>query len=187
MALEIKSEMPLEGVVAFYQAVERFHKYLRLGGNPSGDRSSRLLCMAHARENLDTAYREFLSGYQLILPLRRMVKPLPLTGEVSTEELGRIFRAQMEALEPAEVQRVLGLLNRLKEKTLEEAPLEPEDGDVRGLVEVALQVKAAAEKFISEDLLAMVRKHLQEAARDPEAFKSMFPLPPKPLKDEYRV
>jgi hypothetical protein len=187
MAIEIRSEVPLEGVVNFYQATERFQKYCLMCKKNAKDR---IICSSYARENLDLAYFEYLVNYHFILPARGGVKPIsiPLSRDISTEELKKMFESQIGALDREEIKKYLGYFNRIKEECLKDPceweKIESYAGAIHAL---AKDVKKCMEKFYTEDFLSALKNQLEDAARDPEAFKSFFPFPPKPLKEEYRL
>lgn len=186
MGEELGQHLPLEGAVRFYQAVERFAKYCALCKTVP-DAQTRLMVAGQARENLDAAYAEFLLAFPLLLPLSDGTRPMPTTGEVTTEELRATFEKQVKALDGNRAREILARIDRIRSEC-------PGDGcalqkcgeDAQALLEFAGKVKKGAETFFLEDVLGAVKKQLEAAARDPEAFRSMLPLPPRPLMDDYR-
>jgi hypothetical protein len=187
MAAEMQGGAPLEGAINFYQAVERFEKYCNLCRSAGDDKSAKIICSGYARESLDMAYLEYLVNYQMILPMRKKVKPLPMMQEITTEDLRRTFEGQLNALQESEVKKYLASLSRIQDCCLsEKCEFGKISGEVGELCAMAKEVREQTESFYTEDLLQMVKKQLKSAAEDPDTFKSMFPLPPKPLKDEYR-
>ena len=188
MAAEMQGGAPLEGAINFYQAVERFEKYCNLCRSAGDNKSAKIICSGYARDSLDMAYLEYLVNYQIILPTRKKVKPIPVMQEITSEDLRRTFEGQLNALQESEVKKYLASLNRIKECCLnEKCRFDAISGDVKELCDMARDVRVQTESFYTEDFLQMVKNQLKSAADDPDAFKNMFPLPPKPLKDEYRV
>lgn len=186
MGEEFGAHLPLEGAVRFYQAVERFTKYCGLCKTLK-EPEARLGCSGQVRENLDTAYAEFLMAFPLILPLSEGTRPLPSTGDITTEDLRDLFQKQLKALDGGRVREVLGWVDRMRASCPGDGcVLESFKAEAEALQSFAARVKKGAETFFLEDVLGAVRRQLEAAARDPEAFRALLPLPPKPLKDEYR-
>lgn len=186
MGEEFGSHLPLEGAIRFYQAVELFAKYCGLCKSLK-DSEARLGCSGQVRESLDTAYAEFLMAFPLILPLSEGARPLPATGDITTEELRALFQKQIKALDGGRVKEVLERIDRLRAACPGDGcVLETCKADAEAIQVFAGKVKKGAEAFFLEDVLGTVKRQLEAAARDPESFRAMLPLPPKPLKDEYR-
>ncbi|NYT00138.1 MAG: hypothetical protein GKB99_00215 [Methanocellales archaeon] len=187
MTLEIMTETPFKGVIEFYHAIERFERYCSMCKN-SVDKDKKVSYILGAIKNLDIAYSEYLENFPLIFPTREGIKPIFLSLETKTEELKESFEAQLRSLDKDEINKYLILLNKIKHNCTVEKPCEYEElvGDIGKLRELARDVKEVTEKLYLEDFLDLTKKRLKEAAEDPEKFKSMFPLPPKPLEMEYR-
>ncbi len=187
MGEEFGQHLPIEGAIHFYQAVERFAKYCSLCKSLK-EPEARLGCSGQVRESLDTAYAEFLMAFPLILPLSEGARPLPATGDITTEELRALFQKQINALDGGKVRDVLGRIDKLRAACPGDGcVLETCRADAEAVQAFAGRVKKGAEAFFLEDVLGTVKKQLEAAAKDPESFRAMLPLPPKPLKDEYRL
>lgn len=187
MGEELGQHLPLEGVIRFFQAVERFARYCGLCKSLK-EPEARLGCSGQVRESLDTAYAEFLMAFPFILPLSEGTRPMPATGEVTTEELRALFQKQIKALDGGRVKEVIGWIDRLRASVPGDGCLlETSKVEAEALQAFAGRVKRGTETFFLEDVLAAVKKQLEAAAKDPESFRAMLPLPPKPLKDEYRL
>ncbi|MDI6859526.1 MAG: hypothetical protein QMC85_03435 [Methanocellales archaeon] len=187
MAVEIKTESPLKGVIEFYQAIERFERYCSMCQN-SRDIEGKVSYSKDARESIDLAYSEYLENFSLIFPTRDGIKPISVSLETKTEELKESFEAQLRSLDKKEINRYLISLNNIKHHCPvgDACDYEEVAGDIEKIKDLAKKVKKATERIYLEDFLDMTKKRLKEAAEDPDRFKSMFPLPPKPLEMEYR-
>lgn len=183
MSIEIGDENPLERLIEFYQAVERFVKYCSLCRKSEGDR--KVMCSGCARESIDSAYMHFLTSYQLIFPASNMIKPLPSYEEMDSKELKEFFRRYMEAINEDAVKKYVEILNRIRSMCLSERC--ECDEEVKEIEELAENVRKAVEDFYTTDFLKSIKKQLERASEDPELFKALLPMPPKPLKDEYRI
>ncbi len=187
MTLEITMETPFKGVIEFYHSIEKFERYCSMCQN-SIDQDKKVSYIIGAIESIDLAYSEYLENFPLIFSTREGIKPIFLSLETKTEELKESFEAQLSSLDRDEVNKYLILLNKIKHNCTVERPCEYKElaEDIGKIKELASDVKKATEKFYLEDFLDLTKKRLKEAAEDPEKFKSLFPLPPKPLEIEYR-
>ncbi|MEM3086339.1 MAG: hypothetical protein QXO51_06010 [Halobacteria archaeon] len=184
---EFGQHLPLEGAIRFFQAVERFGKYCSLCKSFK-EPEARLGCSGQVRESLDTAYAEFLMAFPLVLPLSEGTRPMPATGDVTTEELKALFQKQLRALDGGRVKEVIGWIEKLRASVPGDGCLlETSKAESEALQAFAGRVKKGAEAFFVEDVLSTIRRQLEAAAKDPDSFRAMLPLPPKPLKDEYRL
>ncbi len=187
MSLEITTETPFRGVIEFYNAIERFKRYCSMCKN-SIDRDKKVSYSRNAVDSIDIAYSAYLENFPLIFPTREGIKPIFVSLETKTEELKGSFEAQLKSLNKKEVNKYLILLNKIKHHCKFESACNYEKlaEDIDEIKELAKDVKKATEKLYIEDFLDLTKKRLKEAAEDPEKFKSLFPLPPKPLEIEYR-
>lgn len=185
MAIEMRTEAPLRGTIEFYQAVEKFVRYCSLCQN-SKRSEDKVSYSREARENLDVAYGAYLENFPVIFSTKDGVKPIPISLEVKTEELKRSLEAQLASLDKQKIKKYLSALNNIKKHCPGNCNHKKLKKDIEKMKKLAEDVKKATETIYLEDLLDITRKHLKEAAEDPEKFKSMFPLPPKPLEVEYR-
>ncbi len=187
MTLEVTTETPFKGVIEFYNAIERFERYCSMC-QKSMDRDQKVFHSRDALESIDLAYSAYLENFPLIFPTREGIKPIFVSLETKTEELKESFEAQLRSLDRDEVNKYLILLNKIKHHCNVESACNYEKlaegiGEIKDL---ARDVKKSTEKLYVEDFLDLTKKRLKEAAEDPEKFKSLFPLPPKPLEIEYR-
>ncbi len=185
MAIEMRTEAPLRGTIDFYQAAEKFVRYCSMCQN-SKRPEDKVLYSKEARENLDAAYGAYLESFPVIFSTKDGVKPIPISLEVKTEELKRSLEAQLTSLDRQRIKKYLSALNNLKKYCPGNCNSKKVKKDIEKIKKLAEDVKKATETIYLEDLLDMTKKQLKEAAEDPEKFKSMFPLPPKPLEIEYR-
>ncbi len=187
MTVEIMTETPFKGVIEFYHAIERFERYCSMCQN-SIDREGKVSYSRDARESIDLAYSEYLENFPLIFPTRDGIKPIFVSLETKTEELKESFEAQLISLDKKEINKYLILLNKIKHHCTVGGACDHKElaGDIRKIKDLAEDVKKATERIYLEDFLDLTKKRLKEAAEDPEKFKSLFPLPPKPLEMEYR-
>lgn len=182
--MELKLEMPLEGVVSFYQELERFLKLCEQC-RASSDQQ-KLLCGFWASQALDNAYSKYLANFSLIIPILRDVKPLCLDAELDTASLREMLTQQLAALERDSISQHLELIEKLR-RSCPSSDCSPSQDDLAKLSQLGSQLKLRIQQLYLEDFLRYIRRHLENAVRDPEMLKSMFPLPPKPLKEEYRI
>ncbi|MDI6888924.1 MAG: hypothetical protein QMC78_04430 [Methanocellales archaeon] len=185
MAIEMRTETPLRGVIDFYQAVERFVRYCSMCQN-SKRPEDKVSYSKEARENLDAAYSAYLESFPAIFSTKDGAKPIPISLEVKTEELKRSLEVQLASLDKQKIKEYLSMLNNLKKYCPRNCSSKKVKKDIEKVKKLAEDVKKATETIYLEDLLDMTKKQLKEAAEDPEKFKSMFPLPPKPVDIEYR-
>jgi len=185
MAIEMRTEAPLRGVIEFYQAVERFVRYCSMCQN-SKRLEDKVSYSKEAKENLDIAYCAYLENFPSIFSTKDGVKPIQISLEVKTEELKRSLEAQLASLDRQKIKKYLSMLNSIKKHCLGNCNYPKVKKDLAKIKKLADDEKEATETIYLEDLLDITKKQLKEAAEDPEKFKSMFPLPPKPLDIEYR-
>ncbi|UZE92600.1 MAG: hypothetical protein IB616_01965 [Methanosarcinales archaeon] len=185
MTLEMRAESPLRGTIDFYQAAEKFTRYCSMCQN-SKCVADKVFYSREARENLDIAYGEYLGNFPVIFSTKDGVKPMPVSMEIKTEELKRSLEAQLASLDKQKIKKYLSALNNIKKYCPGNCDYKKVKKDVEKIKKLAEGVKKATETIYLDDLLNITRKQLKEAAEDPEKFKSMFPMPPKPLEIEYR-
>lgn len=181
----VKIDMPLEGVISFYQALERFERYCKLC-RAAEDAEQRMVYSANARDDIDAAYQEYLQNVALILAVKNGARPIPMFKEVSTEELRKCFEEQLAAIDEREALEYLEALNEIRRCC--PGSCERSDNDaMKKLRELASKVREFVETLYVKEGLEMTRKQLREMAEDPEKFRNLFVLPPKPLLEEYRL
>ncbi|MHC1566592.1 MAG: hypothetical protein ACXQTD_02405 [Candidatus Syntropharchaeia archaeon] len=185
--MEIKMEIPLEGVINFYLALERFERYCEMCRRFK-DEDQRLLYSSNAREDLDTAYTEYLSNIPLIFAMKEGIKPIVIFIEIETNELKKHFEEQLKCIEKNEmVKKYLECLNAMRNSCPGNCDYEKIKEKAEELKNLAKELKESVERLYTEDLMEYAKKQLREMVKDPEKFRNLFMLPPKPLIDEYRI
>ncbi|MDF2954893.1 hypothetical protein [Candidatus Alkanophaga liquidiphilum] len=181
----VKIDMPLEGVINFYQALERFERYCKLC-RTAENVEQKIIYSANARDDIDAAYQEYLQNVALILAVKSGARPIPMFKEVSTEELKRCFEEQLAALNENAALEYLEALNTIRRCCPENCERH-EDAAMEKLKELANKIKESVETLYVKEGLEMTKKQLKEMVEDPEKFRAVFVLPPKPLVEEYRL
>jgi hypothetical protein len=187
--MEFRAELPLEGVISFYQSIDRFWQYCSMCRKLDGEENEdqRIACAIGARESIDNAYAEYLINIPLIFAMVDGVKPMSLSAQLDTEELKSHFQRQLESIDrKEEMWRYLDLLNILRRMCPFACNFEEVEEGVKGLLELAGAAQNFVEMMYVDVLVEETKGQLKDMVKNPEAFRSMFPLPPKPLEDEYR-
>ena len=188
--MELRAELPLEGVISFYQSIDRFWQYCNMCRKleEEGSEDQRVACAIGARECIDNAYAEYLLNIPLIFATVDGIKPMSLSTELDTEELKLHFQRQLDSIDRKdEIWRYLDILNTLRNTCPFNCSFEKVERDVEDLVELADDARRFVETLYVDILVDETKGQLKEMIKNPESFRSLFPLPPKPLKDEYRI
>jgi len=187
--MELKAELPLEGVISFYQSISRFWQYCNMcrSVDEEDTEDQRIACAMSARDNVDTAYVEYLLNIPLIFTTVDGIKPISLANELNTEELKSHFQQQFDSINrKEEMHRFLEVINVIRDSCPFACSFELMEQDIEGLIELADAAQNFVEMMYVDVLVDETKNQLEEMVKNPESFRSMFPLPPKPLEDEYR-
>jgi hypothetical protein len=188
--MEFRAELPLEGVISFYQSIDRFWQYCSMCRklDDEENKDQQIACAVSARESIDAAYAEYLLNIPLIFATVHELKPMSLSGELDTKELKLHFQKQIESIDRKdEIWGYLETLNTLRMSCPFSCSFEKIEKDVGALIELADNARHFVETLYVDILVDETKGQLEEMVKNPECFRSLFPLPPKPLKDEYRI
>lgn len=190
--MELKAELPLEGVISFYQSISRFWQYCNMCRkmtemDDEDVEDQRIACAMGARDSIDTAYIEYLLNIPLIFATFDGIKPISIANELDTEELKSHFQQQFDSIDrKEEMRQFLDVINKIRNSCPFACSFEQMEQDVKSLIELADACQNFVEMMYVDVLVDETKNQLQEMVKNPETFRSIFPLPPKPLKDEYR-
>ncbi|MHC1635022.1 MAG: hypothetical protein ACXQTS_00115 [Candidatus Methanospirareceae archaeon] len=182
----MKIEIPIEGVINFYQAISRFVRYCEMCRGCE-DTEQKVLYSGNARDEIDIAYYEYLQNIPLILAIKGGSKPVPIFSEIKTEKLKEFLEIQLKSLNKEDAKEYLRALNNIKGHCPVGCEYEEIKEDIEKIKELAEKIKELVENLYLKDVLDMVEEQLKSMIEDPEKFRNIFILPPKPLIDEYRL